>query len=1087
MVAFYAWTVGSGAPEPAVARHQGDYYNLLAEGMAKGHLYLNAEFGPVLRLATEDRPAVHPYLLDASLYQGHYYLYFGVTPAATVFLPFHLLTGLELNQLVVIGAQGAAGFLAGLGLLLVLRRHFAAEANRLALAAAAVAWGFGSALPVTLRKTQMYEVAITAGMAWSTAFLLFAVLAVLRPARAVRWLALASLCAGLALGSRPNLLPGAALLGGVVAWLFWRTRTGGTQSGALIRRWLLAALGPAALCGAALLLYNYLRFGDALEFGHRYQMGSSASGFFALRYFWHNLGMYYLTPPAAGWLFPFFAEAVEKSRPPGYIGIEPLHGQFFCLLWVGALGLVVTMARWRSGARDPERRMVAAILLGWFAVNFLLLACTSVRANRYLLDFHPALVLLGCLLLLEASSLPPAFLRRAALALGLAGVAVIAAFNAGISVETMSYMRRINPAGYARLERACNRLVWPLFRLTSPHFGPRVFQVAFPAAPPGSFEPLVSAGPPLDGVALVVHYLEPGRAQLLLANNQISSDLTGGSHGPPFAFQPGKLHRMTVDLGAFYPPIGHPWYGAATEADMQRQVTTARVILDGADIFRMSALAQVASPGQVEIGRRRPWASAGAGHFSGQLREMAETPASLAEPAPAPGAAWGYRIVLQLPADRFGSVEPLLTTGISPVGDALLLRYRDPQSVVLIHDQIGGGLLASVVLPVDYAQPQTFEVWFDPVPAGEGPPRYRLSVFRDGRPVLLEQALLLPFAYGQEAVGASVVQSSLARDAFGGAVLSLARTDSANVGRKIMPEHREAAAVVRFRLPAAEEGRAQPLLVFSRADGRLGLLALRQSGGKVQIGWRDGADWWWSRALQPPAPDDHDHTVSAQWSLTGEPAAAPGPPPPLAAMVMVDGVICPLPRPEFFSAAIAQVSAWQDPWPADPGVEAHFSGVIEPPPPVRTLRVTPGTTLPTRHFQLAVRFPVDRPGRNEPLLTAGRPGAADSVYVHYERPGWVRLGFDHWGVGGVLSDPVPVANDVYQVLEIELGDGSWAKAGAGKVRVRLNGQWVVQATADLYASRPEEAMIGRNSVGLSTSDPNFSGEIFRMEDLADEP
>ena len=1082
VVAFYAWTVGSNAAEPLLARHQGDYYNLLVEGLAEGHLYMKAHVDPVLLLPAEQRPAGYEYLLDASLYRGHYYLYFGITPALTVFLPFRLLTGLELNQLAAVGAQGAAAFLAGLALLVVLRRRLAPEAGRWALAASALAWGLGSALPVTLRKPQMYEVAVTAGLAWSTAFLLCTVLAVLRPGRAARWLALASLCAGLAVGSRPDLLLGAAVLGGVLAWLVWSAAKAGTLTPSRARKWVAAAIGPAALCGAGLMLYNHLRFGDPLEFGHRYQMGSSAVDFFSTRYFWHNLQMYYLTPPAAGWIFPFFAQGVEKARPVGYIGIEPLHGQFLCLAWFALLAGAAAAWRWRTGARDPARRMVGVVLLGWFGVNFVLVACSSARANRYLLDFHPALVLAGCGLFLEAAAPAPRILRRAVLAAGLAAVAALAAFNAGISIETMGFMRRVNPVGYARLERACNRLVWPVFRLTRPAFGPRVFQVAFPAAAPGAYEPLLSAGPPLDGVALMVRYLEPGRAQLLLTSDQISDNRTGGPRGLAFDTEPGHARKLTVELGSFYPPVGHPWFGTATEPEMQRLATTARVILDGQEVFRLGTLPRAASPGQVLVGRRWPWAAGAAERFSGTLRELSEPATGLAESVPSPGAGWGYRMVLQLPQDRFGSAEPLLTTGTWPIGDALLLRYVDRGSVALLHDQIGGGLVRSVILPIDYAKPQAFDVWFDPLPAGPGPQRYRLSVFLDSRPVLLEQAPLQPFAYGQEALGASVIQSTLARDSFGGTVLAIARTDSANVSRRVMPEHREAAAAVRFRLDPAAGTQAQPLLVFSRSDGGQGLLAMRRSGANVQVGWRDGAGWWWSHALSLPAGGSH--TVGAQWSLADGLVHAPR---PLAAVILLDGAVYPLPRPEFFSVAIAQISAWHNPWPEDAAAAAHFAGTIEPPPPLLTLLATGGAALPTRHFLLAVRFPSDRPGRNEPLLTAGRSGAADGIYVRYERAGWVRLGFDHWGIGGALSDPVPVSRDFYQILEVELGQGSWERAGPGRISVALDGQPVLQVASELYASPTAKVTIGRNPVGLSTSDAAFSGEILRMEEVEDRP
>jgi hypothetical protein len=1080
IVAFYAWTVGSNAPEPLVAGHQGDYYNLLVDGFVDGHLFLKAAVDPALLLPPAERPAGGgDYLLDASLYRGHYYLYFGVTPALTFFLPFRLLSGQELNQLVVVAIQGSAAFLAGLALLLVMRRQFAPAASRLSLVVAVVVWGFGSALPVTLRKPHMYEVAITAGLLWGTCSLLCTVLAVLRPAKAIRWLALASLSAGLAVGSRPNLLVGAAGLIGVLVWLVARARRPGVGPRPPLLGWAVAAIGPAAAIGAGLLLYNYERFGDALEFGHRYQMGSNAAGFFSARYFWHNLQLYYLTPPAGSWLFPFFFQGTEGPRPPGYIGVEQLHGQFFCALWILLLMLVAAVAGSRGVLRNPQRLAVLAVLGWWAGANFLLLAFTSVRADRYLLDFHPALVLGGCLIFLETAALPSRWLRRAAVVIGVAGAALIAFFNAGISVETMGRMRGVNPAGYARLERAVNRMVWPLFRMTRPHFGPRAFQVVFPPGPPGAFEPLITAGAPLNGTTLLVHYLEPGRAELLLGDELTSDNPIGGAKGPVFDTRPGQVRRLEVAMGPLLPPIGHPWFGSATLGEMQREATTVRVVLDGREVLRSSERPHAASPGQLRIGTRKPWASAGIDRFSGRLQELPEAPENPAEPVPS--SAWGYRIEVQLPRDRFGGVEPLLTTGIRPEGDALLLRYRDKRSVELIHDQIGAGLVGSVILPIDYNQPQVFEVWFDPAAPVDGQPRYRLSIFHGGHPVLVEKTPLQPFAYGQEAIGANVVGSSVGLTSFGGTILAITRTDVANVSRRILSAHNESAAAVRFRLPSVPDALAQPLLVLTRADGRQGLLAMRQSGAGVQIGWRDAAGWWWSWLPAGSASDLH--TVGVQWSLADGAAVAPtaGPANSLVAMIVVDDVICQHPRPEFFSGAIAQVSGWNNPWPADRGVEGHFSGAIEPPPALRMLSTRDAGPPRQRHFQLAVRFPSNRPGRNEPLLTAGKTRAADGLYVHFERPGWIRIGADHWGEGGPLSEPVPVVNDAYQILEVEFGVGGWARPDGGTIRVSLNGRSILSGSMGVFPVDPKDVVLGRNPIGLSTSDAEFTGDIFPIE------
>ena len=50
----------------------GDYYNLLVDGFLDGHLSMKVPLEATGKL---------PVLMDASLYRGKYYMYFGVVPA----------------------------------------------------------------------------------------------------------------------------------------------------------------------------------------------------------------------------------------------------------------------------------------------------------------------------------------------------------------------------------------------------------------------------------------------------------------------------------------------------------------------------------------------------------------------------------------------------------------------------------------------------------------------------------------------------------------------------------------------------------------------------------------------------------------------------------------------------------------------------------------------------------------------------------------------------------------------------------------------------------------------------------------------
>ena len=101
VIASYFWTIDTSRSElrPIDGRRD-DYFNLLAHGFLKGHLYIDkAVREALLRLPNPYDPALRPpglALHDASLYNGHYYIYWGAAPVVTLLLPFICLTGHDL-------------------------------------------------------------------------------------------------------------------------------------------------------------------------------------------------------------------------------------------------------------------------------------------------------------------------------------------------------------------------------------------------------------------------------------------------------------------------------------------------------------------------------------------------------------------------------------------------------------------------------------------------------------------------------------------------------------------------------------------------------------------------------------------------------------------------------------------------------------------------------------------------------------------------------------------------------------------------------------------------------------------------------
>lgn len=397
------------AAEPGVLELQSHhsqraYYNLLVEGFRAGQLNLKLEAAPgFYKLADPYDPANLDYtrpVWDMAYYKGKFYFYYGAVPALVLYWPYRVLTGGYLPDAFAVGIFLSVGFMAAAGLLYAIwRRYFQGVSVWIP---AAGAFGMGAAL-VSLELGWLFyritEVAVSCGFAFSMLALAALWRALDEPKRAVKWLLLASLAYGLAIGSRPSLLFGAIVLLIPVARV-WYAATG--RDARQRAGWLLAAaMGPVVAIGAGMMVYNFLRFDSPFDFGLRYQLTSyraSAVTYFSLHYFWFNLWFYFLEPIRWSGHFPF-VQLIQPltSLPPRYLETGAAYGGIipisYPLMW---LALAAPLA-WKS------RPLAEASALRWFVMGaFLLLIICGLSVcfffcafTRYELDFLPGMMVLS--------------------------------------------------------------------------------------------------------------------------------------------------------------------------------------------------------------------------------------------------------------------------------------------------------------------------------------------------------------------------------------------------------------------------------------------------------------------------------------------------------------------------------------------------------------------------------------------------------------------------------------------------------------------------------------------------------------------
>jgi len=410
VVALYGWIAQAGAARDQVEKPENAYYNLLVQGFRHGQLNLKVEVPPgLLQLPDPYDPvaneAFRATLHDTSLFQGKIYLYFGVVPALVLFWPYAVATGGYLSHATAAAFFCSAGFLASTGLFFAVRRRYFPAASPTITSLSALALGLATAVPVLLGRAGVWEVPIACAYAFAMLSLGAIWRALHESERRGRWLTAASFAYGLAVGARPSLLFGAIILVVPVACAWRKAGAGGTG------RWrerlllLAAAVAPITFIGTGLLLYNHARFGSATEFGQKFQLAGVAVAqqkLFSADYLWFNLRTYFFQPLRWSAEFPFAQGSKTPPLPHGHIGVDGAFGSLAAMpfLWLAAGALAAWHARGAQGDRSPLRWFIGAVGL-LFVCSAVMLCLFAGAADRYQVDFLPALALLATIGLLE--------------------------------------------------------------------------------------------------------------------------------------------------------------------------------------------------------------------------------------------------------------------------------------------------------------------------------------------------------------------------------------------------------------------------------------------------------------------------------------------------------------------------------------------------------------------------------------------------------------------------------------------------------------------------------------------------------------
>lgn len=137
----------------------------------------------------------------------------------------------------------------------------------------------------------------------------------------------------------------------------------------------------------------------------------------------------------------------------------------------------------------------------------------------------------------------------------------------------------------------------------------------------------------------------------------------------------------------------------------------------------------------------------------------------------------------------------------------------------------------------------------------------------------------------------------------------------------------------------------------------------------------------------------------------------------------------------------------------------------------------------------------DPRGGGEPLVTTGVTGGGDFVFIRREDSNHFRIGFDHWGSGGPISEPIEYAPG--RPLEILVSMGAlypptddddirrweeWRR----RLWVIVDGRTVLDQAVEFHPCTPEQIWVGVNPIGGSSAARQLAGALLVQDAVAPE-
>lgn len=385
-----------------------DFYSYnFVKALSNGKIYLEEEPNQNLQdmenpydaeaRYNEDVIRNEDYFWDTAYYNGKAYVYFGILPILTLFLPYQLITGEYLYSYTGVLIFSILAAFAIKSLIEIVFTKFLKETEFKFVVFGLLIMLFGSQILVLNGIPRFYEVPISAGLFFGITGLNLVLIAIYNDKTSYFKLFLGSLFLSLSVACRPTWV----LVSFIIVPILIKKFLNNIKERKNILKNILSVAIPYVTIGSLLMYYNYIRFGSVLEFGAKYQLTITDMYHLSNRVatIWTGIICSLFSVPNFIPNFPFIMNHNNLATFYGYYYIENMIGGLFILV-----PICFSIFKLPTVFKKSKNKELVSFIISLVIVGFIICFLSVTEAGsmqRYIVDYGWMITLAGICIILE--------------------------------------------------------------------------------------------------------------------------------------------------------------------------------------------------------------------------------------------------------------------------------------------------------------------------------------------------------------------------------------------------------------------------------------------------------------------------------------------------------------------------------------------------------------------------------------------------------------------------------------------------------------------------------------------------------------